>query len=291
MTMAEHWGGALVNRLYQGGILYTTEYRNRDIVMAIVHRMLAALLAALALIAPQMAPAQAQTRGPLVLAAASLQESLTAVADAWARKGHPRPILSFAASSALARQIEARAPADLFVSADEEWMDYLVQRKLIAPGTRVSFLTNRLVIVAAAASRVRFDVKPGFPLAATLGSGRLALADPDAVPAGRYAREALTALKVWPGVQGSLARVENVRAALALVARGAAPLGIVYATDARAEPAVRVAGWIPAAAHTPITYPVARLAAATHPDAESFRRFLISAEAKATFRRFGFGTR
>ncbi len=259
--------------------------------MAILYRALAAALAVLMGVAPQLAPAQAPARGPLVLAAASLQESLSAAADAWTRKGHARPVLSFAASSALARQIEAKAPADLFVSADEAWMDYLAQRKLIAPDSRVSFLTNRLVIIAHAASRARFDVKPGFALAAALGGGRLALADPDAVPAGRYAREALTALKVWPGVQGSLARAENVRAALALVARGAAPLGIVYATDARAEPAVRVAGWIPAAAHAPITYPVARLAAATHPDAEAFRRFLISAEAKAIFRRFSFGAR
>ena len=247
----------------------------------------ALILAVLAL----AAPVHAQTRGPLVLAAASLQESLAAAADAWTRKGHARPVLSFAASSALARQIATKAPADLFVSADEEWMDYLVQRGLIVPGTRAAFLSNRLVIVARADSRVRFAVRPGFALATALAGGRLALADPDAVPAGRYAREALTALKVWPSVQGSLARAENVRAALALVARGAAPLGIVYATDARAEPAVRVAGWIPAAAHTPITYPVARLVAATHPDAEAFRRFLVSDEGKAVFRCFGFGTR
>lgn len=237
------------------------------------------------------APAGAQPRGPLVLAASSLQEALSAAADVWARKGHPRPVLSFAASSALARQIEAKAPADLFVSADEEWMDYLAQRKLIAAGTRASFLTNRLVIVAKAGSRTQLDVRPGFALAKALGGGRLALADPDAVPAGRYTRAALTALKVWPAVQGNLARAENVRAALALVARGATPLGVVYATDARAEPAVRVAGWIPASAHGPITYPVARLSASTNPDAEGFRRFLVSAEGKAMFVRFGFGTR
>ncbi|MFM9937846.1 MAG: molybdate ABC transporter substrate-binding protein [Novosphingobium sp.] len=255
--------------------------------MATYLRLLLTALAALTF----AAPAAAQPRGPLVLAAASLQEALTAAANTWAKQGHARPVLSFAASSALARQIEAQAPADLFVSADEEWMDYLAQRGLLAPRTRVSFLTNRLVIVAPAGSRVRFDVRPGFALAAALGGGRLALADPDAVPAGRYAKEALVALKVWPGVQGSLARAENVRAALALVARGAAPLGIVYATDARAEPAVRVAGWIPAAAHKPITYPVARLAAATDPDAEAFRRFLVSAQGKAVFGRFGFGTR
>ena len=255
--------------------------------MSVVSRLLVALLAALAF----AGPAQAAPRGPLVLAAASLQEALTAAADGWARKGHARPVLSFAASSALARQIEAKAPADLFVSADEEWMDYLAARNLIVSSSRVSFLTNRLVIVAPTASRISFAVRPGFPLAAALGGGRLALADPDAVPAGRYAKEAMVRLKVWPDVQGSLARAENVRAALALVARGAAPLGIVYATDARAESAVRVAGWIPASAHKPITYPLARLAAATNPDAEGFRRYLLSAEGKAIFVRYGFGAR
>ncbi|KUR70618.1 molybdenum ABC transporter substrate-binding protein [Novosphingobium fuchskuhlense] len=258
--------------------------------------MLAALLLLLApvgLAGPALARTQAQVggRGPLVLAAASLQEALTAAADSWARKGHSRPVLSFAASSALARQIEAKAPADLFVSADEEWMDFLAARKLLVPGSRADFLTNRLVIVAPAASRAGFAMRPGFPLASALGGGRLAVADPDSVPAGRYAREALTNLKVWQTVQMSLARAENVRAALALVARGAAPLGIVYATDARAEPAVRVAGWIPAEAHRPITYPLARLTTSSHPDAEAFRRFLLSGEGKAVFRRFGFGTR
>ena len=254
-------------------------------------RNVLALLLVLCTLGSLAPPAQAQPRGPLVLAAASLQEALTAAADSWAKKGHARPVLSLAASSALARQIEAKAPADLFLSADEEWMDYLAGRNLIVSTSRVSFLTNRLVIVAPSASRVSFTVRPGFALAAALGGGRLALADPDAVPAGRYARDALTRLKVWPAVQGSLARAENVRAAMALVARGAAPLGIVYATDARADGAVRVAGWIPATAHKPITYPVARIAAATHPEAEGFRRFLVSEEGKALFRRYGFGTR
>lgn len=251
----------------------------------------AILLLGLALFAALAAPAKAQPKGPLVLAAASLQEALSAAADSWARKGHGRPVLSFAASSALARQIEAKAPADLFVSADEEWMDYLAARNLVVSATRVSFLTNRLVIVAPAASRVSLAVRPSFPLAAALGSGRLALADPDAVPAGRYAKDALIRLKVWPDVQGSLARAESVRAALALVARGAAPLGIVYATDARAEAGVRIAGWFPAAAHKPITYPLARLVSASHPEAEGFRRFLLSAEGKAIFSRYGFGIR
>ena len=243
------------------------------------------------LLAVPAAPAQAQPRGPLVLAAASLQEALTAAADSWVRKGHARPVLSFAASSALARQIAAKAPADLFFSADQEWMDFLAARNLIVSSTRTDVLTNRLVIVAAARSTVSFAVRPGFALAPLLGGGRLALADPDAVPAGRYAKEALTNLRVWASVEGSLARAENVRAALALVARGAAPLGIVYATDARAEGGVRVAGWIPAAVHKPITYPLARLAAATNPEAEGFRRFLLSPEGKGILRRYGFGAR
>jgi molybdate transport system substrate-binding protein len=233
-------------------------------------------------------PAQAQEPGPLVLAAASLQESLTAAADAWAAHKHPRPVLSFAASSALARQVEAGAAADLFISADEDWADYLQQRQLLKPGTRVSFLVNALVIVGPASSRLRLYPANGFPIAQALGGGKLALADPDAVPAGRYARQALSHFGVWPQVSAQVARAENVRGALALVGRHAAPLGIVYATDARADPAVRVVGVFPAGSHTPITYPIARLAASTHPDAEGFRRFLISREGKAVFRRFGF---
>jgi molybdate transport system substrate-binding protein len=236
-------------------------------------------------------PLVAQPRGPLVLAAASLQESLNAAADAWARKGRPRPVISFAGSSALARQIEQGAPADLFLSADEEWMDYVAAKRLVRPGTRTAFLFNTLSLVAPASSHVRLTIAPRFPLARALGEGRLAMADPDSVPAGKYGREALTRLGVWPSVQGRIARAENVRAALALVARGEAPLGIVYTTDALAERGVRVVGRFPNRSHTLISYPVAVLAASTHADAEAFRRFLISAEGAAVFRRFGFGTR
>ncbi len=238
-----------------------------------------------------MAPAAAQPRALLVLAAASLQESLGAAADAWARRGHPRPVISFAASSALARQIESGAPADMFVSADEVWMDYLAGRKLLRGGTRVPLLTNRLVLVAPAGSKLRLTIGRGFPLARALGKGRLAMADPDAVPAGKYGRQALTRLGVWHSVKSRIARAENVRAALAFVARGEAPLGIVYATDARAEPGVRVVGTFPAASHAPITYPVALLARSTSRDAEAFRRYLVSPQGKAIFRRFGFGVR
>lgn len=252
---------------------------------------IARMLTMLALAASGIAPALAQSRGPVVLAAASLQESLTAAADRWAAKGHQRPVISFAASSALARQVEAGAPADIFVSADEEWMNYLAQRRLIQPRSRVSFLTNSLVLVAPASSRAHVTIGPRFPLARALGSGRLAMGDPNSVPAGKYGKEALTRLGVWPSLQGRVAAAENVRAALALVSRGEASFGVVYATDARATKGVRLVGTFPASSHPPITYPVATLTASRNPEAEGFRRFLVSAEGKAVFRRFGFGTR
>ncbi len=233
------------------------------------------------------APALAQ-RGPLVLAAASMQDALEAAADAYARGGRPRPVLSFAASSALARQIAAGAPADLFVSADEPWMDDLEKRGLLARGTRATLAGNRLVLVAPAISRVRVDLRPGVDLARVLGSGRLAMADPDAVPAGRYGQAALTRLGAWRGVEGRVARAENVRAALALVERGAAPLGIVYATDARASRGVRVVGVFPAASHPPIRYPIARLARSRDVGSELFRRFLLGRSGQSILRKFGF---
>ena len=250
-----------------------------------------AIFAILALMLVGVMPTAAQARAPLVLAAASLQESLTAAADAWAAQGHSRPTISFAASSALARQIEAGAPADLFISADEEWMDYVALKALLRPATRVSFLTNQLILIAPRDSRIALRLAPGVPLARALGDRRLAIADPAAVPAGRYAKAALTSLGAWPSVEPKLARTENVRAALALVERGEAPLGIVYATDARASTKVRVVGQFSAASHPPISYPIALLATAASPDAEPFRRFLISSPGRAIFRRFGFGTR
>jgi len=231
-------------------------------------------------------PAQAQQReGPLVLAAASLQESMNAAADAWAKRGHARPVLSFAASSVLARQAAAGARADLFVSADMEWMDFLEQRSMLAPGTRVSFLGNRLVLAARADAPAEKR-----PLAAML-RGRIAVADPASVPAGRYAEAALRKLKLWDAAAPQLVRAENVRAALALVERGAAPYGIVYATDARASTRVRVAGVFPQSSHPPIIYPLAQLRSSTHPEADGFRRFLLSREGRTIFTRFGFSRR
>ncbi|NBC36642.1 molybdate ABC transporter substrate-binding protein [Novosphingobium sp. FSY-8] len=257
---------------------------------------LGAIVAAVAL---SLAPAAAaQPRGPVVLAAASMQESLNKAADAWAARGHVRPVLSFAASSALARQIVNGAPADLFISADEEWMDYVATAPgrpggWLRAGTRATLVTNRLALIAPAGSKVTMTIRPGFPLAAGLGAdGRLALGQPGAVPAGKYAQEALTRLRVWPSVAGRVAGAESVRAALALVARGEAPLGIVYATDARVEPKVRIIALFPAGSHKPITYPVAALSGAgAGAQAEGFRRFLLSRDGRAIFAGYGFGTK
>ncbi|TXC71500.1 molybdate ABC transporter substrate-binding protein [Sphingomonas ginsenosidivorax] len=242
---------------------------------------------ALLLALPTAATAQ---QAPLVLAAASLQESMTAAAAAWAKKGHPKPVISFAASSALARQVEAGATADLFVSADEDWMNDLASKSLIVASTRVTFLGNRLVVAAPAGSKVRIPVRPPAALARVLTTGPLAMADTP-VPAGKYGQQALEKLGVWARVAPKVVRAENVRATLALVERGAAPLGIVYATDAKASAKVRIAGVFPESSHPAITYPVARLKASTNPQGEAFRRFLVSREGKAIFVRYGFSAR
>jgi len=243
------------------------------------------VLAGVALLALGAAPA---SQAPVVLAAASLQESLNAAADAWARAGHPRPVLSFAASSTLARQAEAGAPGDLFVSADEDWMDALAAKGLLAPGTRSDLVGNRLAIVEPVGRHSAIPSR-GARLARVLGAGPLAMADPDSVPAGKYGKAALEKLGAWTAIAPRVVRAENVRAALALVERGAAPFGIVYLTDAKASAKVRVAGVFPRASHPPILYPIARLARSTNPEAEGFRRFLLSPRGRAIFMRFGFG--
>jgi len=229
-------------------------------------------------------------QGPLVLAAASMQEALGAAAAVWEAKGHPAPVLSFAATSALARQVESGAAGDLFVSADETWMAELVADGFIARGKHHRLAANRLALVAPAASTVTLALEPGRSLAPVLASGRLAMADPDAVPAGRYGKQALASLGAWDDVRTKLAIGENVRVALTLVSRGEAPLGIVYSTDAQADPGVRIVALFPATSHAPIVYPIGQLAASTHPDAAAFEAFLLSGEGQAIFRRFGFET-
>ena len=234
------------------------------------------------------APAAAQPAGPTVFAAASLKNALDDVAAAWAKEGHAPAKVSLAASNTLAKQIEAGAPADLFFSADLDWMDYLQGNGLIRAGTRVSLLANRIVLVAPRDAARPVAIGPNFDLAAALGSGRLAMGHVDAVPAGRYGKAALETLGAWNGVKDRIAQADSVRAALLLVSRGEAPLGIVYATDAAAEPNVTVVGTFPAESHPPIVYPVALTKDAASAEAPAFLAFLRGPAACAAFERQGF---
>jgi molybdate transport system substrate-binding protein len=251
-------------------------------------RRLVTLVVSLMLTLAGTAAFSAPATPPIVLAAASLQESLNAAADAWAKQGHARPTLSFAGSSALARQIEAGAPADLFLSADEAWMDDVEKHGDVVPGTRATFLGNRLVLVASVTRTGKVAIRPAAALARTLSAGPVAMADVGAVPAGKYGKASLENMGIWAAVEPHVVQADNVRAALALVERGAAPLGIVYATDAKASSKVKVVGVFPEKSHVPIRYPVARLKAGKSVEAEGFRRFLISRAGKAIFARYGF---
>jgi len=230
--------------------------------------------------------ALAQSGPVTVFAAASLETALAEVSRRYGDQAGGPLRMVFGASSAMARQIAQGAPADLFLSADLDWMDWLSQRGLVVAGTRRNLLANRLVMIAPRDSKLRLDIRPGMPLASALGSGRLALADPVSVPAGKYARQALTALKVWDSVADRLATAENVRAALAYVARSEAPLGIVYATDAQVEVRVRVIGTFPAASHSPILYPAALVR--DRPAARAVLTYLAGGEARSIFRSRGF---
>ena len=225
---------------------------------------------------------------PVVFAAASLKNALDDINEAWAGETGKSATISYAASSALARQIEQGAPADVFVSADLDWMRYLTDAGSIRPGSSFNLLGNRIVLIAAADSTIAADIAPGFPLAGLLGDGRLAMADVKAVPAGKYGKEALEKLGVWTDVEGRVAQAENVRAALKLVAAGEAPLGIVYRSDAVAEPAVKVIGVFPEDTHPPIVYPVGVIAESGNPDAVEFVKYLQSAEARRLFEAQGF---
>ena len=223
-----------------------------------------------------------------VFAAASLKESLDENVKAFAAKTGHQVRVSYAGSNALAKQIENGAPADLFLSADEEWMDYVAQKNLIVPGTRKNLLLNTLVLVAPADSDAKLAIAPGFGLAAALKGGRLALANPDSVPIGKYAKAALTSLGVWNEVEKSLTRSEHVRASLVLVARGEAPLGIVYATDAKAEPRTRVVDTFSANLHPAVIYPGAIVAGKLNPASQSLLDYLGGPEARAVWIKYGF---
>jgi molybdate transport system substrate-binding protein len=247
------------------------------------------LSAALLVTVPATSSAQSAPGAPdlIVLAASSLTDALNEIGPAFTNATHRGVKLSYAASSALARQIEGGAPADVFMSADTDWMDYLQTRNLIDAASRHNEVGNRLVLISPADSTVSVTIAPHFALAKLLGDSRLATGNPDSVPVGKYAKEALTNLGVWSEVQDKVAAADNVRAALALVARGEAPLGIVYRTDALVEKKVRIVAEFPASSHGPITYPAATTAH-PQPGAADFVKFLLSPGAQAIFAKYGF---
>lgn len=225
-----------------------------------------------------------------VFAAASLKNALDEISQSWFAQKSGKVVVSYAGSSALARQIEKGAPADIFISADLEWMDYLTQRKLINDASRVNLLRNELVMIAPAAAKISVELKPGSKLGDLLGNDRLSMADPDSVPAGKYGKAALEALGLWPQVATKIIRADNVRTALNFVARGETPLGIVYRTDAAAEDKVRVVAIFPANTHPPIVYPAALLADSKNAEAAAFFSYLKSSAATGIFRKHGFLT-
>jgi molybdate transport system substrate-binding protein len=252
--------------------------------------MFIGLLTAAALVIGLAAPAlsRPQPLGITVFAAASLKNALDEVNAAFSRETDLRVTASYAASSALMKQIENGAPADVFISADRDWMDYGAQNKLIAYATRIDLLGNRLVLIAPKQSAIgTLAIGPHLDLAELAGSGRIVTGDVRAVPVGKYAKAALEGLGAWPAAERKIAMTENVRAALTLVARGEAALGIVYATDARVEPNVKIVGVFPADSHPPIVYPAA-LTAHARPQAERYLTYLQSETAKSIFESYGF---
>lgn len=248
-------------------------------------RFLGPLLVALTLVGA--VPAQAADLPEIkVFAAASTTDAVNEIGRLYAEKAKLVP--SYASSSTLARQIENGAPADIFISADEQWADYLQNKNLLAPGSRVSLLGNRLALIAPVDSKVELGIVPNFPLATQLKDGRLSVGDPDHVPVGIYTKQALTNLGVWDQVSGKLARGDSVRAALAYVERGECPLGIVYTTDAAIDPKVRIVAVFPESSHPPIVYPAALVAGRDSPAAKAFLQFLQGPEAKDVFQKYGF---
>jgi molybdate transport system substrate-binding protein len=255
---------------------------------ATMHR-LAALFAVLALLcATGLSPAAAQDKRLTVFAAASLKNALDDINAAFTAKAGVKIVASYAASSALAKQIDQGAPADIFLSADIAWMNYAIGKKAISESTRFNLLGNSIVLIAPRNSSIdNVAIGPGFDLAKLAGDGKIAAGDVKAVPAGKYAKAALEKLGAWKGAESKFAVAESVRAALTLVARGEAVLGIVYATDARIEPGVKVVGTFPADSHPPIVYPVAATTAADT-EATSYLAFLRTAAAKTIFEKYGF---
>jgi molybdate transport system substrate-binding protein len=251
-------------------------------------RLLSALLAAAIAAGATATCASAQEKAITVFAAASMKNALDEASAAYTKQSGVKVVASYAASSALAKQIEQGAPAEVFVSADLQWMDYVANKKLIKDDSRVNLLGNKLVLIAPKDSKIsNVTIGPGFDLAKLAGDGRVTTGDVRAVPAGIYAKQALEKLGAWAAVQPKMAMAENVRAALVLVARGEAPLGIVYETDAKVEPGVKIVGAFPDDSHPPIIYPVA-LTVNAKPDAIAYLAYLRTPAAKAVFEKYGF---
>jgi molybdate transport system substrate-binding protein len=249
----------------------------------------AAILSLLATLAGAPQPTLA-ANAITVFAAASMRNALDEVDTAFAKKTGVNVVASYAASSALAKQIEQGAPADAFISANVKWMDFLSEKKLVASGTRVDLLGNSLVLIAPKDSKLaHVKIEKGFDIAKLAADGRIAVADTKAVPAGLYAKAALTALGAWQAAEPKLAQAENVRATLSYVARGETPLGIVYSTDAKIEPKVKIVGVFPIGSHPAITYPVAGLAASQNAHVKAYLDFLQTQTAKTIFEKYGFG--
>jgi molybdate transport system substrate-binding protein len=251
-----------------------------------MHRSFSAVITGLLFAFAAASTARAETF--TVFAAASLKNALDEIIRAHEIRTKDKVVASYAASSALAKQIEQGAPADIFASADVEWMDYLEKRRLIQPSSRFNLVRNRLVLIAPADSRAAVKIARGFPLAAALGKDRLSIANPDHVPAGKYAKAALESLGVWKDVQTRVAGANDVRAALLLVARGETPFGIVYSTDAAVEPRVRVVDTFPESTHPPIVYPAALTVESRSAAALGFLSSLREPPARALFEKYRF---
>ena len=232
--------------------------------------------------------ARAAVADVLVFAAASLKDALDAQIAGYKITGGEKIVVSYGASNALARQLEAGAPADVFISADLDWMDHVVKQGLVQPGTRVDLLRNTLVLIAPSSSNASLRIAPGFDLASALGKDKLAMANPDTVPAGKYGKAALESLGVWSRVEKQVARAENARAALVLVSRGEAGFGIVYATDAMADRGVRIVDTFPATSHPPIVYPAALTTSGKSPAGKALLAYLQAPTVRPVWERYGF---
>jgi molybdate transport system substrate-binding protein len=271
----------------RGGHQFNGRAARRRLLSWLIGLALAAVTFFITLFAAEL-PRAPDTAAPIVFAAASMKTALDAAAAAWKADTGKTVSIAYASSAALAKQIEQGAPADIFISADLKWMDYLEKSKLVRAGTRKNLFGNKLVLIEPNDADIMLEIAKGFDLAGDAGDGKIAVCAIDSCPAGIYAKEALESLGIFAGVEPKLAQADNVRNALILVSRGEAKFGIVYATDAKADPKVKVVGTFSASSHRPIVYPIALVAASANPDAALFLAYLTSQAATKIFLEQGF---